>query len=476
MTDDLELLRTHPPFADMDPAALEELGRLVEHPTFADEEVVLEEGGEPADALYVVHEGTIELERDGEVLDTLGPGESFGFPSLLSGDRPAFDARAKGPTTCLRIDRRSAERVLGSGAGLQFLAVGLRDRARLAERHDPAGVLHELEEAATLGELTRAAARSRAAMADLRDDGFDAGSVGRATARVVDTATRHALDLAIAELGSPNTAWAWLVFGSVARREPGLAPDQDHTVVWEAGEAADDYFASLATMVTDALAVAGFEPCPSGVLATSSGWRGPVGDWIDGLLAPRAIPAQKAFLLTLALDLRKVAGPLHIDSVLGRLADGVRGSVLQWRVARLAVEFRPPIGALGGLLTDRRSDGTRVVDLKRGGLLAVTDLARLAAIRAGISSLATRERLHDAADAGSLDADEAQALEEAFDTFAELRLDRQINSIRRGEPVDSLVDPSTLDPVSRIRLRQSFRVVEHVQEHVRADVSGGRFR
>jgi CBS domain-containing protein len=475
VSQDTDLLREHAPFAELDDAELDALVAASRSVAFDDGEIVLEEGGAPADALYVVRTGAIELVRDGEVLDVLGPGESFGFPSLLSGSRPALDVRASGATTCLRIPRETSERVLGSGPGLRYLAVGLRDRAALVERADETGAQRAIGSANDADALIHAVNVARSASAVLRGEGLDAASIGRSLARALDAATRRALELAISEHGDPGVPWAWLAFGSVARREPGLVPDQDHTIVWEGDASLDERFSVIAEAVTDVLARAGVPPCPSGVVATSPAWRGPVDRWTEALLTRRGTPAREAFRLAFALDARKLAGDLRIEPVLARLSNGVRNSDLLWRLVRLAVEVRPPVGALGGLLTERAPDGRRVVDLKLGGLIPVTDVARVAALRARSSSTETRQRLRDAADADALDGGEARALEEAFETFMELRLDRQIGCMRRGLLIDSMEEPATLDPVSRSRLRESFRVIDHVQERLRREVGAGRF-
>jgi len=130
---------------------------------------------------------------------------------------------------------------------------------------------------------------------------------------------------------------------------------------------------------------------------------------------------------------------------------------------------------LGGMVTERRG-GRRVIDLKQGGLLAVTDLARVAAIRCGLEATATLERLHGSVTGGSLEGGAARALEEAFETFNELRIDRQVQCVRTGEAVDAYVEPASLDPVSRSRLRQAFRVVDAAQARLHAELGGGRIR
>ncbi|MEO8476197.1 MAG: putative nucleotidyltransferase substrate binding domain-containing protein [Actinomycetota bacterium] len=475
MSLDTELLRTHVPFAELDDADLAALVAASELVSLRDAQLVLEEGGAPSEALYVVRTGSIELDRDGEVFDVLGPGESFGFPSLLSGSRPVFDVRAKGITSCLKIPRGAAERILGSGPGLRYLATGLRERAALVERTLVTDAERAIETAGSREELIGAIREVRATAIALREGGYEAGPIARAIAGLLDAGTRRALSLAILAHGVPDVAWAWVVFGSIARREPGLAPDQDHTILWEGDGSLDPAFSAIAEFVTETLSRAGVPPCESGILATTPTWRGPVDSWADALVTRRGARAKVAFRLAFALDARKVAGDLRTESLLARLTDEVLGSDLLWRLARLAVEARPPVGALGGLVTERAADGRRVLDLKLGGLLPVTDIARVEAIRGHHSSTETHQRLRDSAAVGVIDHGEAQALLEAFDTFLELRLDRQVACVRRGLPVDSLEEPAALDPVSRTRLRASYRVVDHVQERLRREFGGGRF-
>jgi CBS domain-containing protein len=376
----------------------------------------------------------------------------------------------------VRIGRDAAEGVFGTSPGLRFLTRGLRERAALVERADPGNLQRTIEEVDSLAALVAVASTFPRAMASLRSGGTEALAVARATAGVVDAITRRALALGMATVGEPPAPWAWLAFGSVARREPGLTPDQDTTIVWDGDDAHDGYFGAVAQTVTETLARVGLDPCRSGVTATTPGWRGPIDRWTERLLAPTGRPSRSVFLLTLALDLRKVAGPLRVDGAARRLVKAARSGARFWRLARLAVEQRPPLGALGGLLTERTQDGRRTVDLKQGGLLAVTDLARLRAIQHGVAATGTVERLRDPAVVVALGEDEARALEEAFATFVELRLDRQAAAPGHRAALDTSVEPAALDPISRIRLRQSFRVVDHVQDGVRRELGIGRAR
>ena len=88
----------------------------------------LVEDGEPAQGMYVVYTGAMNLVHADQVVDTLEPGECFGHPSLLSGLAPAFSVIAHEDSTALLIPREPALRVLGHPAGAAFIASSLRER------------------------------------------------------------------------------------------------------------------------------------------------------------------------------------------------------------------------------------------------------------------------------------------------------------------------------------------------------------
>jgi len=425
----------------------------------------------------MVREGEVEFRRGDEVFDVLGPGELFGFPSLLSGDHPMFDVLARTDVVLLRIPSSVAEELFESPTGLRFLATGLRARAELlaSGSEDPTGLAAAIARAQSHQEVAELGAGLPEAIRQVHGTGMGAGALGRIIAVVVDAITVRTLELSLEELGDPGVPWAWLAFGSVAREEPGIAPDQDHTVVWDGPPDLDPSFARIAGRVVAGLSAAGLPPCPSNVLATVSGWRSPLDRWITRLLTPDGSPSREAFRTTIALDLRKVAGPLDVAASAERLREGVaRNRKLHWHVSRLAVEQRPPVGPLGGLVTHRLEDGRRGVDVKRGGLLPVTDLARLLELRGGSGAVETGARLRGAVTSGQLLEEEAQTLEAAFETFQEVRLNHQLQRLSEGRPLESIVEPSRLEPITRSRLRQAFRIVAHIQEGFRAELGGGR--
>src|SRR4051794_26101367 len=145
-TDDgAQFLSRFQPFDELAPEELAALGGSVAERVYEPGDVILLEDGAPAEHLFVVREGSVELLHQGQVVDVIGAGESFGHPSLLSGLPPAFTVRARERAVCYLIDREQAVAVLGRPSGVGFLATTLRHRL-VQTGH----VVHALPELATI--------------------------------------------------------------------------------------------------------------------------------------------------------------------------------------------------------------------------------------------------------------------------------------------------------------------------------------
>jgi CBS domain-containing protein len=62
---------------------------------------------------------------------------------------------------------------------------------------------------------------------------------------------------------------------------------------------------------------------------------------------------------------------------------------------------------------------------------------------------------------------------EAFGFISSLRLDHQVEQLRRGEAPDDFIDPKTLNPLARTYLRDAFRAVASVQSDLASDLAMG---
>jgi CBS domain-containing protein len=584
------------PFDALAPGELATIAESAEERAYAAGESILIEDGTPSEHLFVVRSGSVELLHQSEVVDLLGPGESFGQPSLLTGLAPAFTVRAREDTVCLLIPREQALAVFTDPAGAAYLARTLRSRLvqaghvvhalpelgtiRVADLIDRpplfcegatsirrgAQIMSEnhtsallVRDGANLSILTDAVLRQRViaegtsaenpvsrivqpavqvgpdriavdAVVEMLDAGtdhivvvdsgrrvlgvlsstdlagletrspfalrhailsardveglaavaqrlprlflslLDAGiaplDVGRVLSLQVDSVTARLVALAMADRGPAPSAWAWLVFGSTARREFTLGSDLENALAYDdrGAEEVDGYFAQVAADVTRGLERCGFALDPNDVLASNELWRMPDSKWVDVFRACLDAPDRSHLIrANVAFDFRQIAGGLDVTPPLVTvLREAKEHPDFLRRLARTATDFKPPLGFRGALVV--HSKETRGVDLKRGGAIPITNLARFFALSNGITISSTADRLAAVKEAGALDNETAEALREAFEIVMRLRLDHHAGQIEAAAKPDNVVDPADLPPLTRTQLREAFRAVAHAQK------------
>src|SRR6185295_5630510 len=94
-------LRAHPPFDALPEPELDRLAAAARTAAFADGEIIFAQGSGPQTSAWLVREGGVELVDHGRVLDLLGPGELFGYASMVAELPTGFATRARGATVCL---------------------------------------------------------------------------------------------------------------------------------------------------------------------------------------------------------------------------------------------------------------------------------------------------------------------------------------------------------------------------------------
>jgi len=359
--------------------------------------------------------------------------------------------------------------VLGILAAADLL--GLESRSPFALRH---AVLRARDER----ELLEAAARLRKLFLALLDAGLSAADVGRVLSLQVDTFTARLIDFAIREHGPAPVAWAWLALGSAARREFTLGSDQDNALAYadsDDSNAVDVYFQRLARDVNTGLARCGFGPDNNEVLAANRLWRMSASEWLRVFEGCFASPDRSHLIrATVAFDFRHVGGGLEIVPPLVSVLRGAKDHPdFIRRLARTATDFRPPLGFRGSLVLERNGEGSGRLDIKRGGVIPVVNLARFFALSNGITISSTLDRLVAAEEVGAVETETAAALRESFVVFARVRLQHHAAQIEAGLEPDNLIDPSQLPPLTRRELREAFRVIAQTQKRLNVYVPMG---
>ncbi|GAA1476128.1 cyclic nucleotide-binding/CBS domain-containing protein [Nocardioides aestuarii] len=373
----------------------------------------------------------------------------------------------------LELVRRNIHHLPLVDGGVPVAMVTSTDLLRL-EQADPVHLVGEVAKAADTEAVAAVARRLERVVAGLVRQGTSAHDTGRVVTSVGDAVERRLIELAEAELGPAPVPWAWLTLGSRARFEQALGGDQDHALVL-ADDAVRDggvdphvaaWFAALAERVTAGLETAGYPRCRGDKMATNPQWRAPLAAWLDHVDRWVSAPAPAAVLdASVFFDLRHLAGDPDLTATLrDHQVRAARGSSLFLaHLAGAAATRNVPVGFFRNLVVERSGDHRDTLDLKRGGLLPLVEVARLHALAAGSAETATLARLDDAVADGRLSAPLGADLRDAWEFLSLLRLRHQAGEVAAGRAPDNHVAPSGLSSFEQRHLRSAFGVIRQAQ-------------
>ena len=433
---------------------------------------------EGASAVLVPLSGSFGIVTDRDLRRrVIVPGLSPDAPVSSIMTAPAFTVTADrlGGDVLLDMLERNVHHIPVVSAAGRVLGVVDDGDLVAAEGRKPLLLRRAIALAESPAELATAAAGLNPVIIALHDARVTAEQVTAVRSVVLDALTRRLVELAVRDAGTPPVPFTWFALGSLARREAAPSSDVDSALAWDGtppGDAAG-YFGRVTRAVDEGLRACGISPDEHGASAANPIFARSLASWRRAAQSLSEDPTQdKALILVSVLaDSRPVWGSGGDRA--GGLWEGQPTPDLLRLLARFALSFRPPTGFLRDFVVEHSGERRGQLDLKHGGLIPIVDLARWAGMAAGMASASTRERLRAAEAAGTMDSAEAQTLTEAFGFIFSLRLDHQVEQLRRGSAPDDFIDPKTLNPLARSYLREAFRAVASVQANLSAELSLG---
>jgi CBS domain-containing protein len=290
----------------------------------------------------------------------------------------------------------------------------------------------------------------------------EAPALARVLTLLFDAMTQRFLQLSMTRHGPPPVPWAWLALGSAARSELNLASDQDNGLAYDDTDdpAVDEYFRHVAREVTDGLVRCGFEEDPHGVLARRREWRMSLSEWV-GVFKTSLLGGdfERMARASVAFDFRLAAGDLDVVTPLTAIVrEAPRYTSFMRGLAQLGSGMRTPLGFR------QRLSGK--VDIKRGGLVPIQNMARYYAFSQRITQPTTLERLVAVHEVLGQDAESENSLREAFISISQLQLEHHAGAIRAGGKPDNIVDTATLSPLEKVTLQEALREVAAAQKRL----------
>ena len=254
--------------------------------------------------------------------------------------------------------------------------------------------------------------------------------------------------------------YAWLAFGSAARNELTLASDQDNGLAYADTDdpAVDEYFRRVAEDVNGGLTRCGFKPDSHYVARRHRRVAHDAHRLEGGLLRlPRRQGRRTHGARQRVLRLPPGGRPAVRDPGADRHhARGARAPPLPERAGAPGLRRAPVSRGL-------RHKVDAWVDIKKGGLLPIQNLARYQAFAHGITIQSTLERLAAVCEVDAEGAGAVCTLREAYLSMKDVQFQHHADAVRAGRTPDNTIVTDALRPLTRANLQEALREVAAAQ-------------
>jgi CBS domain-containing protein len=337
-----------------------------------------------------------------------------------------------------------------------------------AQSEHPLRLVRDIHKKKSVDELLVLSRRLPSLFVRLVNLGRDVEQIGCMVTHITDAFTVRLLQLAEAQLGPPPMTYAWVVFGSQAREEQTAKTDQDNGIVLErrATESEAAYFSKLADFVCDGLDKLGYEYCPGEIMALNVKWRVSLAKWKRHFDRWIDVPEPKAVMhSSIFFDMRCVYGNGELVDELLEYAVGraKRNRIFRRFMAANVMTHRPPIGFFRRFVQEDDGTHSEGLNLKHRGIVPITDLVRMRALEAGVTSANTFRRLENVVAAGAMNESDASSLRDALILINRIRLNFQAEQMAAGEQPGNFVPTEELSPLMRRNLKAAFMLVVEAQ-------------
>jgi PAS domain S-box-containing protein len=349
------------------------------------------------------------------------------------------------------------------------------------QRYGPIVLAREISRIATPEEVARCSERTPPLVKALMGSSARPRHVTNMLASICDAITERLVQLAIAELGPPPAAFAFIAMGSQGRQEQTLLTDQDNGIIFApTAEAApnrvNDYFLRLGTRVCDGLNRAGYSFCRGQVMASNPRWCRSLPDWISGFneWILKSEP-QEIIDLSIFFDFRTVYGDADLTHELRRAIHAalVDQAPFFHHFAENALLFKPPFRLLGNIyLSGGTTEHAGEINLK-DAMMPMVSFARLYALQHQINQTHTLERIEALTERNVILPSSRDEITTAYDFLMQLRLQNQLAAIQVGQSPQNIIHPGKLGYIQQELLKQAFAQIAAVQKKVSYDFLGG---
>ena len=372
-----------------------------------------------------------------------------------------------------RMSQQAIHRLGVVGAGGNLVGIITDTDILRLQAHSPHQLVLDIEKAATIADLKALHARTQSLVVHLSGTGIGIRDLVRLIAHLNDQIVLRLIALLRADwFADLPEGFAFLVLGSEGRSEQTLSTDQDNAIVYadDLSTAEIHRIEEFSTALIDGLIAIGVPPCPGGIMARNREWRRSLGEWQEQLDNWLMTPTPPNILACgTFIDLRTLYGdPAFERALKTQLYDRASENKLYlMRMAENTLRFAPPIGWFGKIKGESGGEHSGQMDIKKGGIFAITDGIKAMAIEGRLLDGSTSQRLDALRAAGTISDIDAENLAESFEFLVRMRLRSQVEDLREGRAPDNYVVLDRLNAMEQGRLKIALAGVEKFQGFLR---------
>ena len=255
-----------------------------------------------------------------------------------------------------------------------------------------------------------------------------------------------------------------IVMGSEGRKEQMLKTDQDNALIIQNGVDIEEYKPYMEKF-TKTLIEFGFPRCEGNIMVSNEYWRKNVNSYKGEIDRWLEAPTGDDYMhLAIFFDAMSVAGNHELltglkEMIFERVKDK---SVFMANFAKAALLFETPIGMFTNLISKNNH-----IDVKKGGIFPIVQGIRSMALENGIHVTNTNSRMRELKKLKVVDESFCDALEEAFDTLLNLRLQERLRYFEHEEDPDNRIDIKNLNQLELELLKDSFKIVNKFKDFLK---------
>ncbi|MCX6580029.1 MAG: DUF294 nucleotidyltransferase-like domain-containing protein [Candidatus Aminicenantes bacterium] len=348
------------------------------------------------------------------------------------------------------------------------------------QRSSSAYLLNEIHEAGLVEDIVTTLTRLPQLVKALIDGGANSKNICRVITSISDAVVERLIGFALAEMGPPPAAFAWMALGSEGREEQTLITDQDNAIIYDniddpqrAKEAAR-YFLKLGEKVCRWLDVCGYKLCKGDIMAKKPKWRQPLQGWQNYFTGwINAANPQDLLEVNIFFDFRCVYGNKELTSRLRAFIDEllIETPAFFQYMARNALLYKPPIGFFGNIVVESSGENPSTFDIKES-IKPLVNFARLYALKNDIQETNTQDRLYRLFIKNILTGAGYREIVKVYDYLMQMRFKHQAQALNENRKPGNFINPKLLTDIEHMLLKNTFSQINNFQKRLSYDFTG----